>query len=401
MTNEINSNGIIVDSYSETYDGLVQNFKDIYGQDINLEQSTPDGQLIGIAAQAKTDTLELAVRQYNMFNPDTVSGRQQDNLYSLVGLKRKASKFSFVVVNVTTSGTCTLRGLDDKVDDINATGYMVSDTVGNNWILRETTYINEPVTDLPLVFRAQNQGAIEALPNSITNMVTIVGNVVSVNNPAKQIETGQSEETDSQFRVRFYKSRANGSTGTSGGLTGKLLNLNEVTGAYVYNNRSGTTDSTGTAGHTVWVIVDGGTTEDIGQMLYANLTDGCGMRGSVTYSFVNEAGVTQTIYFDRPTYTPIYVTVSLKNKGSTVYDSEEQEKLCKYIASNLDTGVYTSVDTAMIGNLIQQYDSNLIPYDLSIGESTPTSDEYILPSNYNIKYTLAYTDITITTVDNV
>jgi hypothetical protein len=397
MANEINENGITVDSFNETYDNLVQNFKDIYGQDINLEQSTPDGQIIGIAAQAKTDTLELAVRQYNMFNPDTVSGVQQDNLYRLVGLKRKATQFSFVEVDVVTTGSCTLQGLDDKVEDLNATGYMVSDTIGNNWILTETTYINQAGT-YSLNFRAQNQGAISCLPNTITNMVTVVGNVASVNNAAIQYITGQAEETDAQFRNRFYQSRAFGSTGTSDGLTSKLLNLNLVTGAFVYNNRGSSTDSTGTAGHTVWTIVEGGSTEDIGNLLYANLTDGCGMRGSVTYSITNEAGLTQTIKFDRPTYTPIYVTVSIKNKGSGTVD---QTALKEYIVNNLVTGIYTSVDTAMISNIIQSYDSNLIPYDLTVGESSPTSDEYILPSNYNVKYTLDVANISITTVTNV
>ena len=400
MANEINENGITIDSYSTTFDELVDNFKNIYGQDINLEQSTPDGQLIGIASQAKTDTLELAVRLYNMFNPDTVSGRQQDNLYTLVGLKRKATQFSFVEVDVTTTGSCTLQGLDDKVEDLNATGYMVSDTVGNNWILTETTYINQAGT-YTLNFRAQNEGAVSVLPNTITNMVTVVGNVSSVINNDTQYITGQSEETDAQFRNRFYKSRSAGATGTSDGLTSKLLNLNLVTGAFVYNNRTGTTDSTGTAGHTVWVIVEGGSTEDIANLLYANLTDGCGMRGNVVYPIVNEAGLTQTIRFDRPQATDIYVTFSLKVKGGETFDQDAQDALCEYISANLVTGIHTSVDTAMISNLIQSYNSNLIPYDLTIGESTPTSDEYLMPSNYDGKYVLPVENITITTVSNV
>lgn len=400
MTNEINANGITVDSFNTTFDELVANFKDIYGQDINLEQSTPDGQLIGIAAQSKTDTLELAVRLYNMFNPATVEKRQQDNLYSLVGLKRKASQFSFVEVQVTTTGACTLRGLDDKIEDLDGTGYMVSDTVGNNWILTETTYINIAGT-YTLSFRAQNQGAVTCLPNTITNMVTIVGNVSSVNNPAVQNITGQSEETDADFRNRFYQSRASGSTGTQEGLLSKLLNLNLVTGAYVYSNNGSSTDATGTPEHTIWVIVEGGETADIGNLIYANVTDGCGMRGSVTYTIKTTGGLTQTIKFDRPTYTPIYVTMSLKNKGSTVYDQDKQDELCDFIAQHLITGVHTSVDTAMIGNIIQSFDDDLIPYDLTIGESTPTSEEYLMPSNYNIKYTLDPSDITITTITNV
>lgn len=397
MANEINSNGIVTDSYSTTYDGLVANFKDIYGQDINLEQSTPDGQLIGIAAQAKTDTAELSVRLYNMFNPDTVQDRQQDNLYSLVGLKRKATKFSFVEVQVTTTGACTLQGLDNNAEDLNGVGYTVSDTVGNNWVLLTTQYINSAGT-YTFEFRAQNQGAVEVLPNTITNMVTVVGNVASVNNAAIQYITGQAEETNAEFRNRFYKSRALGSTGTKAGLLSKLLNANLVKSAYVHSNSTGSTDASGTPEHTVWVIVEGGADADIANIMYANITDGCGMRGSVTYSIATDGGLTQTIKFDRPTSANIYLTFSLLNKSGAAVD---QSDLKDYIVANLQTGVYSSVDTLQITNIIQGYRDDLIPYDMTVSTDGINQEEYIIPSNYNIKFTLPTANIAITSITNI
>lgn len=397
MANEINENGIVTDSVTTTVENLTTAFKNIYGEDINVAQSTPDGQLINIAAQAKTDTLELAVALYNMFNPVTVRGRAQDNLYKLVGIRRKSSAFTFVEVNVTTTGACILPGLDDNAESLTATGYTVSDTIGNNYILLNTQYINAAGTYL-LAFRAENVGAIEVLPNTITNMVSVIANVASVNNPAAQYITGQSEETDADFYLRFNKSRATGSNGQDDGLQAQLLNLNLVTGAYVHDNRGSTTDSTGTAGHTIWAIVEGGTNADIAEVIYANVTDGCGMRGSVTVDVTKSNGRTETIAFDRPQYQNLYVKFSLINKSGA---SVDQAALKSYIVDHLSTGIYTSVDTLQITNIIQAYDSNLVPYNLTVSGDNSTWEEYVLPQGYNYKFTLSASNITITSVTSV
>lgn len=397
MANEINENGIVTDSVTTTVANLETSFKGIYGEDINVTQSTPDGQLINIAAQAKTDTLELATSLYNMFNPVTVRGRAQDNLYKLVGLKRKASAFSFVEVNVTVTGPCTLQGLDENAESLTATGYTVSDTIGNNYILLNTQYFNGAETRL-LEFRAENVGAIEVLPNTITNMVSVIANVSGVNNPAAQYITGQAEETDAAFFLRFNKSRAIGSKGQDDGLLAQLLNLNLVTSAYIHDNRGSATDSTGTAGHTIWTIVEGGTNADIAQTIYANVTDGCGMRGTVSVDLTKSNGRTETIYFDRPSYQNLYVKFSLINKSGAAVD---QSALKDYIVSNLSTGIYTSVDTLQITNLIQAYNTNLVPYNLTVSGDNNTWEEYVLPQAYNYKFTLAAENITITSVTSV
>lgn len=397
MANRITENGIEIDDLQTIVDSLTESFKSIYGQDINVSQSTPDGQLINIAAQAKIDVLELALALYNLFNPETVRGRPQDNLYKLVGLTRKASAFTFVEVNVTTTGPCVLQGLDDAAEDINGTGYTVSDSIGNNFILLNSEYINQAGTYL-LAFRAQNVGAIEVLPNTITNMVSIIGNVSGVNNPAVPYIVGQEEETDANFNMRFNKSRALGATGQDDGLLAQLLNINLVTGAYVHDNRTNSTDSTGTAAHTIWCIIEGGTNSDIANTIYANLTAGCGMRGSVSVDVTKSNGRTETIKFDRPSYQNLHIKFNYINKGSSLIDDME---LKNYLVANLDTGIYTPVDTLEVTNVIQKFNPNIIPYDLEVSGDGNNWAEYVLPMNYNYKFVLSSENITIGTTGNI
>mgnify|MGYP006971745306 FL=1 len=76
----INENGIQLDSFSTIFDDLVVGFKAIYGEDINLDQNTPDGQQIGIYANTTYDLQSLIARIYNSFDPDFAEGHELDKV---------------------------------------------------------------------------------------------------------------------------------------------------------------------------------------------------------------------------------------------------------------------------------------------------------------------------------
>lgn len=393
MTNEINANGIQTDDINTIIGELETGFRNIYGQDSNFEQSTPDGQMINIFAQSKRDTLELATGIYNIFNPSTVRGVPQDNLYKLVGLRRKASAYSYVSISLVATGSVSLQGLDADYENPDGVGYTVSDNNGNNWILLNSTNITGAGT-YTLDFRAEEMGAIESLPNTITNMVTILKGVSSVNNPSSQYITGNTEETGLEFYERFEKSRAISATGSEDGLLAQLLNLNLVESVKIDNNSTGSTDTYGTAAHTIWVIVDGGSNQEIAQTIYANVTDGVGMRGSVSVNVPKANGGTQTILFDRPTNENLYLTLSIKNVGSGTVD---QAAVKQYLADHVTFKLYEAADTSTISSILRGYSTDLIPYDMTIGDGN-TTGEYLVPQNLNYKFVLSTANITITTV---
>jgi uncharacterized phage protein gp47/JayE len=394
MANEINENGIVTDDLQTIIDDLTTAFKNIYGQDINLEQSTPDGQLINIFAQAKIDTLNLATQLYNIFNSETVVGRAQDNLYKLVGLYRKSSQFSFVQVNVTIDEPVNLSGLDDEIENINGVGYTVSDTNGNNFILSNSVNLTSAGTFL-LEFRAQNVGAVQVLPNTIKNMVSVIRGVRSVNNPGIQYLTGNDEETDSEFRIRFNKSRSISGKGFGDSLLAALLNINLVSDAQVYQNRTHTTDEDGTAPHTVWCIVEGGTNEDVAQAIYSNVTDGAGMRGDVQVVVQKSNGMFQTIRFDRASSEPLYVRATLKNLTT---ENLDLDSIKEYLINNLNFKIYSQVDTAEITCILRSYSSDYIPYNVGVSIDNSSWKEYVTPDSKINKFSLSSENITLTVV---
>ena len=114
--NYIGINGLVTQSLEEIIQDLKSKYKSIYGQDINLEQNSPDGQWINILAQGKKDMLDLFTQFYNNLDPDRVIGIPQQILYKLNGLIIQAYTYSYVYVNVTVTEDVTLQGLDNNIE---------------------------------------------------------------------------------------------------------------------------------------------------------------------------------------------------------------------------------------------------------------------------------------------
>lgn len=393
MANYIDENGIHIDSLSDIVSNLNTSFQTIYGQDIILDSNTPDGQMINIFAQSKEDTLQMAVNVYNSFNPDLVVGQAQDRLYKLVGLYRNQAKFSFVNVNITVDRALNLSGLDSNIDAEGGAGYTVSDTNGTEFILANSVSLSSAGTYL-LEFRAKNSGAVEVAPNSITNMNTVLLGVVSVNNPESQFLTGNSVETDSQFRIRFNKSRSISSQGFNDGLLAQLLAVNNVSQAVVYQNRTNTTDSDGTPAHTIWVIVEGGAVEDIANVIYANLTDGCGMRGETSYTIQKQNGANQIILFDRPISQNLYIQGDLQNLGSTDLDVNT---IIQELINNMTFDIYEGASSSDITCALNSIaNGSFVPYNIQVSTNNSTWSSYVQPTTKQNYFVLSAANINLT-----
>ena len=393
MANYIDENGIHIDSLKDIVSNLITSFQTIYGHVIILDSNTPDGQMINIFAQSKEDTLQMAVNVYNSFNPDLVVGQAQDRLYKLVGLYRNQAKFSFVNVNITVDRALNLSGLDSNIDAEGGAGYTVSDTNGTEFILANSVSLSSAGTYL-LEFRAKNSGAVEVAPNSITNMNTVLLGVVSVNNPESQFLTGNSVETDSQFRIRFNKSRSISSQGFNDGLLAQLLAVNNVSQAGVYQNRTNTTDSDGTPAHTIWVIVEGGAVEDIANVIYANLTDGCGMRGETSYTIQKQNGANQIILFDRPISQNLYIQGDLQNLGSTDLDVNT---IIQELINNMTFDIYEGASSSDITCALNSIaNGSFVPYNIQVSTNNSTWSSYVQPTTKQNYFVLNAANINLT-----
>lgn len=351
MPNSFDQNGLQTVTQNEIVENLTTAMQDIYGEDINVDSNSPDGQLINIFAQLLEDYYELLTQVNASFDPDQAIGTVLDQRCAINGVQRKAGTYTYVNIDVVTDRNVTLAGLDqNSVED----SYTISDSEGNQFVLANTSSISSGTSSLR--FRAANIGNVEITPNSITTPVTIVLGVLSVNNPSGASEQGTDEETDAELRERRKRSVSIANQGYTDGLLAALENIADVTKANVYQNRGGTTDSDGIPGHSIWVVVKGGSDADIGQVMDNKVAAGVGMKGTQSVNVAQADGSVATYYFDRPTAQTLYVSLDITPlDGQVIVYDELKEK----IASGMSFLPNETVDSSAIICYIKSVQENI------------------------------------------
>lgn len=350
MSDLLDATGLQTATAPELLEELQTAFKAIYGEDVLLDSSTPDGQWLNILVQKGVDVRGLLMQLYNSFNPDNTQGSLLDQRCAINNVFRKAGTFTTVTINVTTDRQLTLQGVDDNYNSPEATGFTVQDNEGNRFILVNTTTFSQGTT--AALFRAENLGNVVVLPNTITTPVTIVLGVTSINNPSAANEVGTDEETDGSLKVRRRQSVAISSFGYLNGLQAALLQLDGVTDAKVYENYTSSTDANGTPAHCIWVVMDGGSTADIANTIYSKKCPGTDMRGNITYTITTPAQTQFVAKWDNATVTPFYIKFNIKPVASSI--TFNQTAIKAYIEENLMFGIGDLAETASITEIAQK-----------------------------------------------
>lgn len=349
MTDILNENGLQTSTAPELLQTLQNDFKNIYGEDVLLDSSTPDGQWLNILVQKGVDVRGLLTQLYNSFNPNNTQGSLLDQRCAINNVFRKAGTFTTVTVNVVTDRALTLQGLDDNYNNPEATGYTIQDNEGNRFILVNTTTLSTGSNSL--LFRSESLGGVVVLPNTLTTPVTIVLGVVSVNNPTTANAIGTVEELDEELKVRRRQSVAISSFGYLNGLQAALLQLPGVTDAKVYENYTSSTDANGTPAHCIWVVMDGGAISDIAETIYSRKCPGTNMRGNITYTITTNAQTQFIAKWDNATVTPFYIKFNIK---PTVADiTFNQTAIKEYMEQRLMFNIGEFAETASITEIAQ------------------------------------------------
>ena len=389
--NYIGVNGIVTQSLDEIITDLTAKFQSVYGTNINIDQNSPDGQFINILAQEKKDILDLCVQFYNNLDTERVVGIPQQILYKLNGLIIKAYTYSYVYVNITNTAPVNLQGLDDDIENAEGTGYTVVDTNGNRWILAESQSLAAG-THL-LNFRAAELGSVTALPNTITVMETVLAGVSGVNNPGNNYITGATGESDSEFRIRRNQSVTMPSQGFDDSVEAQLLTLNNVTQAKVYDNRESTTQN-GIPANSVWVIVEGGNSDEIGRVIYNNIPPGIPMKGETEVQVLRPNGTYETVSYDVPTAIDLYIKMDIQVLSGAI-DQDYLKQQLSLITFNIGESAEGVNIASSVKDVIT---SNGSPYNVLVSLDGNTWSEVVTPTDLDEYFTVSTANITITVV---
>ena len=354
MPNQITSTGLVTKTAAELIAEYTASFQAIYGNDINIDQDTPDGQMIRIFIQSVLDLEDLLTQVYNNFDPDLAFGATLDQRVAINGIQRKAGTYTITNITVTTTDSVTLQGLDLYPAD----PYTVSDNAGNEWYL-ETTQTPSVAGIYVYEFRAKNPGATLTIPNTITIPVTVVIGVATVNNPTTYTSLGLNEETDAELKVRRQKSVSLSSQGYLQGLLSALQNISGVTTAIVYENNTDTTDVNGIDGHSIWVIVGGTVADvDVATAIYNKRNAGCGMKGTKTYTITQVDGSPFVIKWDEINTEDLFIKFT-----ATSLDGVNPPDIASIVADlpgllQIDVGAKANINQVV--TLVQSIDSNTL-----------------------------------------
>lgn len=386
MPNSFDANGLQTLTQNEIVEDLTQDFQDVYGEDINVESNSPDGQIINIFAQMLEDQYELLSQVNASFDPDQAVGTVLDQRCAINGIQRKAGTYTYVTIEVETDRSVTLQGLDQYPEE---QAYTVSDGEGNKFVLSATSAIGAGTSQL--VFRALNVGNVEVLPNTITTPVTIVLGVKSINNPGVAITQGTNEETDAELRERRKASVSIANQGYVDGLQAALANIPDVARVNVYQNRSNTTDADGIPGHSIWVVIQGGTDTEIGAVMDNKVAGGVGMKGTQSVNVLQSDGQVATYYFDRPTAQTLYVSLDI-----TPLDG--QSIIPAYIKSSLVSGMSfqpnETVDSSAIICYIKSIQNN-VAVTCQVSTDGTTWATFVTPTTKDKYFQMSTESITI------
>lgn len=276
---------------AETIAAITADVKSIYGSDIDVSSSTPDGQLIGIIAESASNAA-LALEEVNAaFDVRNARGTALSGRMRLNGLERKSGTYSTATFTTTgTAGVTIPTGSQLAIDgNVFAT---TADATCGNVITATCTAVGANVV---------SGGSSIRILTPIYGWQSVAFNAM--------VTTGSPYEADSVAQARRAVTVALPSQGMLDSIRARVLAVDNVTQCCVFEN---TTDSSTTIGsttltpHAVLVIAQGGVDADVANAIYLAKPLGCGLCGTSSQTIVDSQGNNNTIAFSRPATYPAY-----------------------------------------------------------------------------------------------
>jgi len=321
----VDATGIVAPSYEDIFASLQASFRSIYGSDVYLEADSQDGQWLAIMAAAINDSNSAAIAAYNALSPTTALGAGLSSVVKINGIERltpSASTVDLLIVGVV--GTQIVNG-------------QAGDGLGTAWALPALVEIPD-AGEVVVTATATEDGAVPALPASVTRILTPTRGWQSVTNAAAAT-AGAPVETDAALRQRQAASTARPALAVMDSIVAEVANLAGVQRFRGYENDSGGVDGDGIPAHAISFVVEGGDVAEIAQAIADKKTPGTQTYGTTAETVYDSQGVPNTINFYRPTIKRVTATINIQALAGYVSSTGEEAaaRLAAYVSA-LDIG---------------------------------------------------------------
>lgn len=299
---QLTSQGFTRSRLDERLAALQVAVQSIFGTDINLDPDSIDGQTLGIFAESQSNLDQLAEDVYHSFNPQSATGVALSRLVQLNGIRRIEGTYSTATIHcVGSQGTVIPAGSLVKSTSTNATfATLVDATI-------------DGTGQVDVAAQASVKGAVLAPAGTLTKIDTPLYGWQTATNTIDAVP-GRDEETDEQLRLRRKASTSTSGQSIVDSVYGALSNIPDVIQALVLENPADTTDANSLPPHSMYCVVNGGTVQDILNVIWLKKSAGCTLVGTTSGTVTDSMGNPHTVKFSRPGPVNVYVTVNLHSK---------------------------------------------------------------------------------------
>lgn len=352
-----------------------QRYKDKFGDNFDLTDSTPQGQIIAIESEREAKIWELVQEVYNSQYRHTARGAALDNVLAITGNSRRGKSYSKV------QGVA--RGQELTPVPV---GTIIS-VQGNpqaRFITTSLGVINIPDGETfksgPIEMQSIEAGPIQALAGTLNVIETQVTGMESFTNEL-DASTGSDIEKDDEAKLRVDGELQIAGSATVEAIKSELKSRPNVEAVIVFYNKTMITDSEGRPPKVLDIIILGDDEDELAEAIYKVIGAGIETIGDIEKTVIDSDGFEHLIKFSRPDEINIYVEVDLMvDVNLFPVDGEDQVKnLILAYGSNQTVGQRVTVfGTKGLGS---SFDSvlGINDFTLRVGrEENPTTDDNIM-----------------------
>lgn len=366
MSIEFTYQGVKIDTFDDIFNKKVEQYKKIYGSDINISSDNPDGQRIGIESNAILDIQSFGLWLYSQIDPDFSQGQMLNVVSKFCGILRKPATQSTAQIQV-----------EGVIDTVIPKDFEFKDTNSNIWLsTAETTYAAGGILNISVV--AQEFGSVNAEIGSINDSNDVLLGIGAITNNQPAV-IGNDEETDVEFRKRRNLSTENAAFSTVGSLYASLLDLEQVADVKIYENKTSVFNPTlQLDGHSIWIIVEGGDDNDIAETIILNKAIGCGEKGDSSGTYTEIIGANtliSTALFSRPTKTACTLTATITKQGGGLNPDLITDSI---VGKQFEIG--ESIQITELYNSIYQTQDGLVVSNLTLNKTGTAPQSVVVNS---------------------
>lgn len=310
----ITSKGLLRPTYRTLLERQISRAKELFGEDINTEETTPLGKFIRIQVYDLAVAYEQLEKAYFARFPNTAFGISLDRLCPFAGIRRNPpTAAQHLVEFVGTPGFAVpLETLVSTSDNV-------------------TFY-----TDEEIILDPEGKGQIRVCCTELgTKGNVAIGEIVAVMNPIpaiasiehkKVLSLGEEVESDASLRSRWKQAIAGSGSANAAAIKAEILRVPNIESVTVIENDQDFPDEMGRPPHTFesYVLGDATKDEEIAKAIFRKKPIGIKAHGKITVPVLDEDGTIREIRFTRSE--EIYLKVLVKARVNNTFEGENGKK---------------------------------------------------------------------------